>query len=160
MRVPPVALLLVGMLMSPVAAHAADTPRLEVAAGYAFLHDEDISENFPWGWIASVEGNVTSWLRLVGEVGGSYRTLPDSIDPPRLTVYSLTGGPKFTARSYGRIVPFAQVVFGAALSSSGVGDWDADFAYQPGGGIDMNFNPHIGVRLEADYRIISRIRRK
>jgi hypothetical protein len=154
MRFASLALLLIGILTNPGAAQAADGPRYQVAAGYAFLHDEDISDNLSRGWVASVAGNIKSWLGLVGEVGGNYRTLSVVGDPPRLTVYGFMGGPRFTVRAYPRLAPFAQVLVGAVLASSGVGDWDADFAYQPGGGISLHLKPRVGVRLEGDYRII------
>src|SRR5712691_11773275 len=157
MRVRVAVLLLVGLLAKPLAAQAADAARWEVAGGYAFMHDEDISENFRQGWVASVTRNATNWLGLVGEVGGNYKTLSILGEPPRLKVYSFMGGPKFTAGVSSRIGLFAQVLLGAARASSSVldvGDSTTGFAYQPGGGIDMHLAPHVGARVEADYRII------
>jgi opacity protein-like surface antigen len=147
------ALFLVGVFVSPLAAQG----RGEVAAGYSFLHDQDISENLRKGWVASVADNVSSWLGIVGEVGGNYKTLSIPGDPPKIRVLTLMGGPRFKAHAYGRVTPFGQVLFGAAWARTtvlDVGDSVRDFAYQPGAGVDFNVTRKVGVRLEGDYRII------
>lgn len=157
MRLISFTLLVLGIFARPVAAQAAMASRYDVAAGYLFMHDQDISENFRRGWVVSGAGNVTGWLRLVGEVGGSYKTLDLLGEPPKLRVYTYMGGPRLTARVPSGVAPFAQVLFGAARASSsvlGVGDSVTDFAYQPGGGVDVRLGPMVGVRLEGDYRII------
>ena len=157
MRLISFTLLLLGTLARPVAAQAPMASRYEVAAGYLFMHDQDISENFSRGWVVSGAGNVTPWLGLVGEVGASYRTLDLLGEPPKLRVYTYMGGPRLTASVFSGVAPFAQVLFGAARASSGVlgvGDSVTDFAYQPGGGVDVHLAPAVAVRLEGDYRII------
>jgi opacity protein-like surface antigen len=150
------ALLLAGMFVGPLAAQAQDTSRYEVAGGYSFLHDQDISENLH-GWVVSGGGRVMNWVDLVGEVGGNYRTISLTGDPAKIKVHTLMVGPKVRASAYGRVTPFAQVLFGAAWASTkvlDVGDSVRDFAYQPGAGVDWKLKPRVGVRLEGDYRII------
>jgi opacity protein-like surface antigen len=157
MRVRSAALLLVGLFASPLMAQAQGTPRYEIAGGYSFMHDQDISENFPKGWVLSGGGRVMTWLDLVAEVGGNSKTLSIPGDAPKIKVSTFMVGPKFTARAYGRVTPFAQVLLGAAWASTkvvDVGDTVTDFAYQPGGGIDWAFKPNVGARVEGDYRII------
>ena len=149
-------LLLVGLFVSPLAAQAQDTSRYEVAGGYSLLHDQDISENLH-GWVVSAGGRVMNWIDLVGEVSGNYKTLSIPGDAPKIKVRTLMVGPRFTARAHGHLVPFAQMLFGAAWASTkvlDVGDSVRDFAYQPGGGVDWNLRPNVGVRLQGDYRII------
>ena len=157
MRVSSTVLLLVGVLVTPLAAQAQDTPRLEVAAGYAFLRDQDTALNFPVGWVASASGKITSSLGIVGAAGGSYKTLSIPGDHPKLRVYAFMGGPRYTVRAKSKMPLFGQVLFGSARASSrvsGVGDSVRDFAYQPGGGVDLRVRSNMGVQLEGDYRII------
>jgi opacity protein-like surface antigen len=121
------------------------------------MRDQDISQNLPAGWVASVAGNITSWLGLVGEVGGHRKTLSIPGDPPTLSVFTFMGGPRFTARAVRPVTPFAQVLFGSARARStvlDVGDTVTDFAYQPGGGVDVTLTRNVAIRLEGDYRII------
>jgi hypothetical protein len=151
------AVFLAVVVVRPVAAQSPTAPRFDVAGGYSFLHDQDISENLPKGWLASFADNLTSWLGLVGEVGGNYKTLAIPGDAPRIRVQTVLGGPRLRAHPSARVTPFGQVLFGAAWARTsvlGVGDTVKDFAYQPGGGIDWNLRSNLGVRLEGDYRIV------
>lgn len=157
MRASSAALILVVVFIKPVAAHAQDAPRYEVAGGYSFMHDEDSSYNFPRGWVVSAAAFVSRWFGIVGEVGGSLKTLPLPGDPPKFRVYDFMGGPRVKTRRFSRIAPFAQVLFGAARASTTVvhvADTVTDFGYQPGGGIDASLRQNVAVRLEGDYRII------
>jgi opacity protein-like surface antigen len=145
------------MFVSPLAAQAQGTSRYDIAGGYSYLHDQDISENLSKGWVVSAGGRVMKWLDAVGEVGGNYKTLSIPGDPPKIRVLTLMGGPRFRAHAYGPITPFGQVLFGAAWARTtvlDVGDSVRDFAYQPGAGVDFNVTPKVGIRLEGDYRIV------
>ena len=76
------------------------------------------------------------------------------------------GGVRVAARTNPRVVPFGQVLVGAARLSGGVtasgpavsvlavGDADTEFALQIGGGVNLMTSGNIGVRLGADYRRI------
>jgi len=136
---------------------AQDVTPVDVAAGYAFVHDEDSSYNFRSGWTVSVAAHVTRWFEAAADAGGSYKTLSIPGDPPKFTVYSLMGGPRFSLAHAGRIAPFAQVLFGVARATTtvvGVSESVRDFAYQPGAGVDVALRRHLAARLAADYRII------
>jgi hypothetical protein len=151
------ALLLAAVAVNPLAAQSPAVSHVDVAVGYSFLRDQDISQNLPKGWVASVADTLTSWLGIVGEVGGNYKTLSIPGDAPKIRVLTLMGGPKFTTHAHGPVTPFGQVLFGAAWARTtvlDVGDSVRDFAYQPGVGIDFNVAPKVGVRLEGDYRIV------
>jgi hypothetical protein len=153
-------------LMLPVgsaAAQAAAPRRYDAAAGYAFMRDQDIannnpdiSANFPAGWLASVGATPWSWLGVAGEVSGSYKTVNIPGDQPKLRVYTFLAGPRVKHVS-SRIAPFGQVLFGTARATTTVltvSDTVNDFAYQPGGGVDLNMSGRVGLRVEGDYRII------
>ena len=73
------------------------------------------------------------------------------------------GGVRVAARINPKLVPFGQVLFGAARLSGGVtasgpavsviAATDADaFALQIGGGLNLMPSGNFGVRLGADYR--------
>jgi len=157
MRARSAVLLLVALFLSSRVAHAQDAPRYEVAGGYAFMHDQDSSYNFRRGWVVSFAAAATDWLGLVGEAGGSFKTLSIPGDPPKFKVYTFMGGPRFTPCRDRRIAPFAQVLFGRARASTtvlDVSDTVTDFAYQPGGGVDLSLSRNVAIRVEGDYRII------
>jgi opacity protein-like surface antigen len=145
------------LVLSAARLAAQDAPALEVAAGYAFLHDQDSGYNFPAGWTASVAAHATSWFDAVADAGGSYKTLSIPGDHPKFSVYSVMGGPRFRLAHAGPVSPFAQVLFGVARAATtvvGVSETARDFAYQPGVGVDVALAPHLAARLEGDYRII------
>jgi len=146
------------------AAQSANSPRYEVAGGYQFMRDQDISKqdpdlsaNFPAGWMASGGAHLWSWLGAVGEVSGSAKTLSIPGDKPKLRVYTFMAGPRFTRSAHTGVNPFAQVLLGSARASTsvlGIRDTVTDFSCQPGGGIDLSLAGRLGVRFEGDYRII------
>ena len=144
-------------------------PRIEISGGYSFLHDLTIEENFPAGWYFSTAVNPLDWLGVVGEVTGAYKTMEENL-ALELDVqgYTLMGGPRFFRR-FGHITPYGQFLMGAAygrieatplpdlqavLGSSSRSESSTEFAIQPGGGISIYMNDHVGVRLSMDYRRI------
>lgn len=146
----------------------AQTPRAEISGGYSFLHDQNRSENFPAGWVASATGNVNRWIGVTAEVGGNYRTCDNCQRGPftsqesrgtdlHLRVYTFMAGPRFAARAIPGVTPFAQILFGGAHISGGVefdGALTSGLTYQPGGGVDIRVRPKVALRLQGDYRVV------
>ena len=137
---------------SPAAAQGGS---VNVAGGYSLLRDE--GQNFSKGWFASVGGGISSWLEVVGEASGNYRTF-SSIEGDELDarIHSFLAGPRFVADG-GRVHPFAQVLFGVARASAefdGESISDSAFAWQPGGGIDFDLTRNVGVRTGVNGRFI------
>jgi opacity protein-like surface antigen len=146
----------------------AQTPRAEISGGYSFMHDNDRAEDFSAGWVASAMGNVNEWIGVATEVGGNYRVCRKCQRGPfasatfrgtdlNLRVYTFMAGPRFAARAISAVTPFAQVLFGGSHISGGVqfdGALNTGFTYQPGGGVDVNVTPNLGIRLQGDYRVI------
>jgi len=163
MRSSSLILLAVMMSVASAAAQTATPPRFDVAAGYAFMRDQDIannnpdiSGNFPRGWMASAGVNLWSWLGAAGEFNANYKTVMIPGDQPKIRVYAYLAGPR-VKRAYGRVSPFAQILFGAAHASVSVltaTETTTNFAYQPAGGIDAMLSPRVGIRFEGSYRII------
>ena len=164
MRFSSAVLILLFISVAPLAAQSTGSLRYEVAAGYQFMHDQDIakrdpdlSANFPAGWMASGGINLWGSLGAIGEVSGSAKTLDVPGDKPKLRVYTFMAGPRFRRPAHVGINPFAQILLGSARASTSVLDVHetvTDFSYQPGGGVDLNSTARFGVRVEGDYRIV------
>jgi Outer membrane protein beta-barrel domain len=138
----------------------AQKSKYEFNFGYEFLRHEQESfeENFPMGWSAGFAWNTNRWLSLVGDVGGSYKSLEfEGVDVLDMSIHSFLAGPRFS-RSRGKVAPYGQVLAGFArgsVSVLGVGlESSSEFALQPGGGVDFFFNETFGARVGADYRRI------
>ena len=144
------------LLVSPTRASAQDQQG-NVAFSYSILHDSDIEETFPVGWLLAVARNITPNMGIVGEVGGNYKSLEDDFgDDVSLSVHSFLGGLRFQSpRS--SFTPFAQALIGGArarVSFDGDSDSSTGFAVQPGAGIDFRVSDALNLRAQADYRYL------
>lgn len=139
------------------------------------LFETSDSTNFPTGWYADVAGHLSSMFSLVFEVTGAYKTetLSERISPT-LTVsaeakgrlHTFMGGARVSAHTTNpTIVPFAQVLFGAArlsasFSGSAAGtsisesNSDTKTAMHLGGGVNVMASKRVGIRAAAAYRRI------
>ena len=59
-------------------------------------------------------------------------------------------GPRFSYRSYGKITPFAQALFGGQHAAGSNLAFDS-FAMTLGGGADYRYNEHISFQGQAEY---------
>jgi hypothetical protein len=147
---------------------AADTPQFELGGSYAFMRDTSRSDSFPAGWAATATGNVNSWIGVVGEVGGSYRSCDNCQRGPfasdrfrgtnvHIAIHTYLAGPRVASHANSLLTPFAQILFGGSHMSGGT-EWDGalntGFTYQPGGGVDVRVARNCAVRLQGDYRVI------
>jgi hypothetical protein len=145
-------------------------PVAEISGGYMLMRDTEAEETFPGGWFFSGAANLNRWFAVVGEAAASYKKERDQLldvsYSGRLQLYTFMGGPRFF-RQFGRIVPFAQVLAGAAharaksaVSGPPFGNLtskvsDTAWALQPGGGGTMYISERVGARVAADYRLIA-----
>jgi hypothetical protein len=155
---------LIATFLLVFAAALAATPAMaqgvEFSVGYAFLRDDEIKENFPLGWYADIAGGLSDSISLVGEVGGSYKTVNDSEFPDlnvKLSVHHAMGGLRLSHRGDGANF-YAQVLAGAARASvsddfGGGTETVTDFALQPGVGLEFGA-AGTRLRIGADYRRI------
>ncbi|MDH4065772.1 MAG: porin family protein, partial [Acidobacteriota bacterium] len=130
------------------------TPAVDISGGYSFLRDQDLEENLH-GWVASIAGNVTRWLGLIGEVGGNYKSMDVFGTDVDFSVHSFMGGARFSARSAGNVTPFGQVLVGGvrgSVSALGESESTTEFGLQFGGGADFWLRPKFGIRVGGDYR--------
>jgi hypothetical protein len=153
------------VMAAPAAAQAAAT---ELSGGYQFTRTPDL--NLPLGWYVDVAGNVAPMFAIVGEVSGAYKSETISVGTSTVDstarLHTFMGGVRVASRTNPRVVPFGQVLLGAARLSGGVtasgpavsvlavSDADTEFALQIGGGVNVMASGHVGVRLGADYRRI------
>lgn len=136
---------------------AQEPPRLEVFGGYSFLHNSTSHLNFPWGWAAAPQFNITRAIGFKADIGGHYATPVPGVN---VNSYSLLFGPVISNRlevegsSLGYI-PFLHALGGVnriSGSSIGVRSSDTAFAMMFGGGVDINATPYLSVRVgQIDY---------
>jgi outer membrane protein with beta-barrel domain len=134
----------------------------ELAAGYAYLHVQDLPDALPVGWMVSASGRLASWLWLVGEINGNYKTYSAPGGDLRLSEHTFLAGPRISGPPSAPVSPFVQFLFGAAHGAADVGVPNVNltisgtnFAAQIGGGIDINVTPGFGIRNGFDLRAIN-----
>lgn len=144
-------ILLAGLiLLTAAASRAQDTPAAEVSASYSYLRfgvSNGVNQN---GASVSVAGNFNHWLGLAADVGGYHKSQGGAT----FNTYTYMGGPRFSYRKSGRVVPFAQVLFGGArgsLNAFGTSGSSNGFAYSAGGGVDLGLTRHLALRPQLDY---------
>jgi opacity protein-like surface antigen len=133
-------------------ASAQDVPKVEIGAGFTLLHEKEPHANLK-GWVASIGGNLNSWLGIAAEVGQNHGT-PDDDDDAHHDVLAFMAGPRFSARM-ARATPFAQLMVGVHHSHvdiSGAEEEMSGFAWQAGGGLDLRVTPRVGIRFGGDFR--------
>src|SRR5579864_7493790 len=141
-------------------------PAVDLFAGYSYIRfrtDAGTKEAFnTHGFTGALAGNVNRWFSLVGDFG-AYRIkdLPPSVIG---SAYTYLFGPQFSHRGQ-HWTPFVHALFGGArLADIQVSTTPSpsaffnrsfsanSFATALGGGLDANFNKHLGVRLfQAEY---------
>jgi hypothetical protein len=138
------------ILLAAASSRAQDTPSAEVSASYSYLRfgvNNGINQN---GASVSVAGNFNHWLGLAADFGGYHKSQGGAT----FNTYSYLGGPRFSYRKSGRIVPFAQIMFGGARGTLGgtVGSGATNgFAFSAGGGVDLGLTRHLALRPQLDY---------
>jgi len=153
----PYVLALIGIVFAPSA--RAQTSGFEVSTGYLVARASD--QTLPLGWSLEVSRDFGPTWSIVGEVGGAYKTtaaksLGVDVD---LRIHTVGIGARWSTRSSHRIVPFAQMVAGAArLGASAkirgvtTGDSSTDLMLMPAGGLKVRLAHPFAVVGHIDYR--------
>ena len=153
----PVRVLLAFVLLCGAASTAsAQTEKGNVAVSYSILHDSELEETFPTGWLFAVTGNLNDIFAIVGEIGGNYKSIDVLGTDVNVRVHSFLGGIKFQNAASPKVVPFAQLLVGESVfnaSALGEGGTDNAFSVQPGGGVDISVARNFAVRVQGDFRI-------
>jgi hypothetical protein len=156
----------VTVLLTPVQGSAQDGAKADVAVSYTALYDSSIGDAgygswSPFGWLVGFGGHLNDTISIVGEFGGSYKSISESGVDVTLNIYNYMGGVRFRGRGNPKAIPFGQVLIGGAHVGVGadaagynVGVSTNGFSLQPGGGVDVFFAKNAGVRIQGDYRVI------
>ena len=93
--------------------------------------------------------NVNNWLGILGDLSGYWATNASRAGAAMPYLF----GPRASLRR-GKVTPFAQLLAGGILTSSGIqtSGWQSHFAMAVGGGVDVRISRHISFRpVEAEY---------
>jgi opacity protein-like surface antigen len=159
-----ISVLFAGLLLPFASAQTAPSiPAWELGVGYNYVHANQPPRGCSCfnmnGGTASVAYNFNSKFSLVGEfigvtngnVNGSNRNLD-------LFTYLLE--PRYTYRAKsGKLLPYGQVLIGGAHGrgslygrENGFSGSSNGFAMTAGGGLDVNLNQHVAIRIfQTDY---------
>jgi hypothetical protein len=140
----------------PLSRALAETrPTYELSGGYVYLNDLRLGTTFPTGWMAGGAGRIGP-VWAAGQLDGSYQSYSLGIGDVHLSVHTLMGGPRISAR-VGPFVEFGQLLFGVVRghgSAFGANSSTHHFGLQPGAGLDYPLNERLAARLELDGRLI------
>lgn len=150
------------ILAMPIAARAQERaappmPVEEVSGGYLFeWHDH--SEDAFQGWVSSLAYNVNNWFSVAGEISGAYDsdffTNPATGAPfeNKYQRYTYVAGPRFFYQQ-GRVVPYGEILIGAHQAHLvDSPDYEWNWAVQPGAGLTVLLNEHVGVRVGGSWQ--------
>jgi len=167
-------LILAFLVLGPAtSAFAQGVPRLDVSGGWQLLRGEDDSETFQ-GWYGDLAVNLNRVVALVGGVDGLYDTIEESAQAGSIIVnlraetrlYTFLGGARLNLRTIPRVVPFFEVLGGAARLSATATTTITGFVIEPetseasdthsvlhvGGGVTVGFSEALGVRVAVAHR--------
>lgn len=140
-----------------LSASAQDVPRVDLFAGYSFVHTNPgtaLSSFNANGGVASVAFNLTNWGSLVAEAGGVHATNIGGADVDA-TAETFMAGPKISLFHRSTLSPFAQALFGFVHTNPGFSQTTINhntFAMASGIGLDWKATRHLGIRLaQVDY---------
>ncbi len=162
-RLLPISIVLL-LLAAPV--WGQDYPKVEVFGGFSYL-DVIVDDVFAgasevrfYGWQANISGNFHENIGLVFDVGGQYKSVLDITTQ----FYEFLVGPRFRTQNE-PITGFAHAMVGlvharasglSAFPLPGVGDTVSDtaFALGFGGGVDVNVNDVVAIRVfQTDFLV-------
>ena len=144
-------------------AEAQVTSRADLALGYTYIHSNAPPDgcgcfHFNGGSV-SASWKLNSWWRIVGQFSAAHAgNISSSTLSPTITTYLI--GPRYKlAKGSHRVVPFGNLLLGAAHVSDGYfpdGSSSSTsataFAMAAGGGMDISVGKHIAIRpIEANY---------
>lgn len=144
-------------LLATTVAQAQETRGMEVSGQYQYVRiypGQGAPSANCQGAGGTFAANVNRWVGLVGDVDGCKVTGQPTGTSSHAINYLF--GPRFAYRNYGKLTPYAQVLFGGErLSSSVTGLGSASvnsFAMTFGGGFDIQVTRHVAFRaIQMEY---------
>jgi opacity protein-like surface antigen len=132
-------------------AKAQNAPAWEVSGGYSYARANLGAADFALnGGYGSVTENVNGWFG--GRLEANF--YEGSQSGNSFSAQTYTYGPVFSYRKFERITPYIQVQLGAIHANAGflgISQPAWKFALAPGGGLDLNLNERVAVRVQANY---------
>ena len=137
--------------------------RADLALGYTYVHSNAPPDgcgcfHFNGGSV-SASWKLNSWWRISGQFSAAHAgNISSSTLSPTMTTYLI--GPRYgLTKGSHRVVPFSNILLGAAHVSDGYFPNESSssasataFAMAAGGGVDISMGKHIAIRpIEADY---------
>ena len=150
--------LLAFLSFSAAVAYAQETPKLDVFAGYSYVRENPntsgVSSFSLNGGSASAAYHIKDWLSGVADFGGYHNgNILGTHTDGTLSTYLF--GPRVSYRSFHRILPFGQALFGVAHAGAnvlGTSTTRNAFGMALGGGVDYRLNNRFSIRpLQVDY---------
>jgi hypothetical protein len=148
------------IIVSATPARAQDDSPVDVSVGYSSMRDYDGEVTFPRGWFATLGADVVGPLAVVGDVGGSYKSMGGLDVRVAVRLHTVMGGPR-AQWQLGRVAPYAQMLFGVArmsttffLPGEKLSDARHHLALAPGGGLDVQLTNRVAVRGGASLRLL------
>jgi hypothetical protein len=128
----------------------------DLFGGYAYLRDAPQDLNFPVGWSASASARLSRWFSVVGEAGGSHKTIALVGGDLNVTARAVMAGGR-ASFAVGRLVEFVQLVAGPLRTHGtafGLASSDTHMAAQGSIGLDIPLRPPIAARIQFDGRFL------
>ncbi len=142
------------------AAHAQETPKVDIFAGYSYVRENPSTSGANGfslnGGSASLTYHVKDWISGVADFGAYHNgnILGSGVDG---TLSTYLFGPRVSYRSYKRVTPFGEALFGVAHAGAsllGTSTSQNAFAMALGGGVDYRLNSRFSLRpVQLDYLI-------
>jgi hypothetical protein len=132
------------LVLSAGSVWAQDVPKVEVFGGGSIVNIRNNGGELTMkGWTASVNGNLSKVVGIVGEVGGNYKN--------NLKLHNFLGGAQFTHRME-KVSVFGQAKAGL-VHTSVPANGENDFQLSFGGGLDWNATPNVAIRwFQIDWQ--------
>jgi hypothetical protein len=151
-------------------AFAQGQPRTEIAGGHQWVWTD--GEARPAGWFGEAVVNISRPLAVVGQIDGDHHDVHETLSNAGLTfrlsghtrIYTFLGGLRVSARPGPRVVPYAQVLFGAThvsiettttvsgLEPVAFSMSQTEPVLQAGGGVTFALGRALGLRVGLDHR--------
>ena len=134
-----------------VSAQAQEVPRVEISGGYSFLEANVSGTSFHLnGGNASATENLNHWF------GGKmeFNAFGGTASGVTVTAQTITYGPVFAYHKFEKMTPFGHVQIGAIHASRGylgISESGTKFAMSAGGGVDLNMNNGLAIRVQGGY---------
>jgi len=149
---------LLAALAAPTLKAQEQPSKVELYGGYDYVRfniNANVSGQPPFqvfnanGGGGELTYNVSRWMGVLGDLGGYWAT--NATKQGAAIPYLF--GPRLNFR-HGKVTPFAQVLLGGVVTSSGIQQigWQSHFAMTAGGGIDVKLSKHFSLRpVQAEY---------